>query len=78
MSSARVNALPGKDKIDAFMQRFQSALSHCVQKGFLVDDCFALIWKETLEEIGLANPYRPTVYRELWNWAREQLQNHQG
>lgn len=78
MASSQLSGEAGRDKIEEFIPRFKSALSRCVQKGFLVEDCFTLIWEETLEEIHLGNWCRMTLYQELLNWARQQLDTSPG
>lgn len=54
-----------------FRVRFKHALSRCVRKGFSVEECFGLIWEETLEGIELAEASQSDLYNELILWARD-------
>ena len=36
---------------EAFRQCFQRSLSSCLRRGFSVEECFGVVWEETLDEI---------------------------
>ena len=55
---------------DQFRARFKIALSGCLQKGFLLEECFGVIWEETLEEIALSETAQRTLYAELLEWVK--------
>ena len=55
---------------DQFRVRFKHALSGCLQKGFLLEECFGVIWEETLEEISLSEKAQSTLYAELLEWVK--------
>lgn len=77
-SSSQVSELSGNttgERIDEFIERFKTALSRCVQKGFHVEDCFGAIWDETLHEIELSNRTRAAVYHQLISWANQALRS---
>jgi len=58
---------------EQFRTRFKQALSGCLHKGFLLEECFGLIWEETLDEISLSEKEQRTLYEELLAWvARRQ------
>ena len=55
---------------DQFRARFKHALSGCLHKGFLLEECFGVIWEETLEEISLSEKAQRTLYAELLEWVK--------
>ena len=55
---------------DQFRARFKHALSGCLHKGFLLEECFGMIWEETLDEISLSEKAQGTLYAELLEWVR--------
>jgi hypothetical protein len=55
---------------EKFRTRFKQALSGCLHKGFLLEECFGLIWEETLEEIRLTEKEQRTLYSELLEWVK--------
>ena len=55
---------------DQFRARFKHALSGCLHKGFLLEECFGVIWEETLEEISLSEKAQSTLYAELLEWVK--------
>ncbi len=55
---------------DQFRFRFKRALSGCLHKGFLLEECFGVIWEETLEEIALSEKAQRTLYSELLEWVK--------
>ena len=55
---------------DQFRTRFKLALSGCLHKGFLLEECFGVIWEETLEEISLTEKAQSTLYAELLEWVK--------
>lgn len=54
-----------------FEIRFKRALSRCVKRGFSVEDCFGMIWEETLEAIYLTDETQSEIYTELISWAKQ-------
>lgn len=59
---------------EKFEQRFRCALAQCVNRGFQVEECFGLIWEETLEEVELSFREQNELYPELIEWARRWIQ----
>ena len=55
---------------EQFRVRFKHALSGCLHKGFLLEECFGVIWEETLEEISLSEKAQGTLYAELLEWVK--------
>ena len=55
---------------DQFRFRFKRALCGCLHKGFLLEECFGVIWEETLEEIALTEKAQRTLYAELLEWVK--------
>ena len=55
---------------EQFRSRFKQALSGCLHKGFLLEECFGLIWEETLDEISLSEKEQRTLYEELLAWVK--------
>ena len=55
---------------DQFRARFKRALSGCLHKGFLLEECFGVIWEETLEEISLSEEAQSALYAELLEWVK--------
>jgi hypothetical protein len=55
---------------EQFRTRFKQALSGCLHKGFLLEECFGLIWEETLDEISLSEKAQRTLYAELLQWVK--------
>ncbi len=55
---------------EQFRTRFKHALSGCLHRGFLLEECFGLIWEETLEEIALSDKQQRTLYEELLEWVK--------
>jgi hypothetical protein len=56
-----------------FRTRFQHALGSCLQKGFLLEESFALVWEEALEEIVLSQAEQRDLRQELLEWAEAQI-----
>jgi len=59
---------------EQFQTRFKQALSGCLHKGFLLEECFGLIWEETLDEISLSEKEQRTLYEELLAWVKTHIQ----
>ena len=57
---------------EQFRARFKHALGCCLQKGFLLEESFALVWEESLEEILLSPVEQPDLRQELLKWATTQ------
>ncbi len=55
---------------EQFRVRFKQALAGCLHKGFLLEECFGVIWEETLEEICLTENEQRTLYAELLEWVK--------
>ena len=55
---------------EQFRTRFKQALSGCLHKGFLLEECFGVIWEETLEEISLSEEAQSALYAELLEWVK--------
>ena len=56
-----------------FRFRFKRALSGCLHKGFLLEECFGLIWEETLDEISLSEKEQRPLYEELLAWVKTHI-----
>jgi len=61
---------PPVSEKEHFRQRFRCALIQCIGKGFHVEECFGMIWEETLEEVELSCREQNELYPELIEWAR--------
>lgn len=59
---------------DQFRQRFQCALSKAVKRGFHVEECFGVIWEETLDEVELCFREQNELFPELIEWAKGWMQ----
>ena len=59
---------------ERFTVKFKQALAGCLQKGFLLEECFGLIWEETLDEISLPENEHRTLYEELLAWVKTHIQ----
>lgn len=57
---------------EQFRARFRNAMGICLQKGFLPEECFVLIWEETLGEITLPQIEQRELREELIEWVRAQ------
>ena len=55
---------------EQFRVRFKHALSGCLHKGFLLEECFGVIWEETLEEVSLSEKAQSMLYAELLEWVK--------
>ena len=55
---------------EQFRTRFQHALIGCLRKGFLLEECFGLIWEETLDEVALSENEQRALYEELLSWVK--------
>ena len=64
----------GSEAREQFRTTFKHALSGCLQKGFLLEECFGLIWEETLDEISLSEKEQRTLYEELLAWVKTHIQ----
>lgn len=56
---------------DAFRARFKRSVSQCVRRGFSMEECFGVIWEETLEVVCLSEEAQADLYNELIAWARQ-------
>ena len=65
-----VEFFPVISKKDAFRERFRCALLQCVRRGFQVEECFGLIWDETVEEVDLSFRDQNEMFPELISWAK--------
>ncbi len=55
---------------EAFRRHFQRALRGCTRRGFSVEECFGLIWEETIELLPLSEADQGQLYEEMIAWAR--------
>ena len=55
---------------EQFRTRFQQALTGCLRKGFLLEECFGLVWEETLDEVSLSENEQRALYEELLLWVK--------
>jgi len=58
---------------EQFRTRFQHALGSCLQKGFLLEESFALVWEEALEKTVLSQAEQRDLRQELLEWAEAQI-----
>ena len=61
---------PESGEQEQFRARFQRAFCRCLQKGFLPEDCFGLIWNEALEAASLTEADQRQLQEELREWAK--------
>jgi hypothetical protein len=74
LAARKPKAKPAESEARAqFRTTFKHALSGCLQKGFLLEECFGLIWEETLEEISLPEKEQRTLYEELLVWVKTRM-----
>lgn len=59
-----------KESTEEFRTQFQRSLKKCVAKGFSVEECFGVVWEETLERIPLSDSQFRKLYEELIGWAK--------
>jgi len=59
-----------------FRTEFERAIFQCTKWGFSIEECFGMIWEETLEKITLSEDSQPHVYNELIEWAKHQANFH--
>ena len=64
---------PDTDKKDVFRERFRCSLQQCLRHGFHVEECFGVIWDETVQEVGLGARDQNEMFPELIVWARRFL-----
>ena len=75
LTARRTKSRPAElDVTEQFRSRFKQALSGCLHKGFLLEECFGLIWEETLDEISLSEKEQRTLYEELLAWVKTHIQ----
>ena len=60
---------PARNK-ESFRQCFQSSLASCLRRGFSVEECFGVVWEETLEEVELSEEEQGVLYEQLIRWAK--------
>jgi hypothetical protein len=58
---------------EQFRTKFKQALAGCLHKGFLLEECFGLIWEETLDEISLSEKEQRPLYEELLAWVKTHI-----
>jgi hypothetical protein len=56
-----------------FRVRFQRSVRSCVKRGFSVEECFGMVWEETMEEVRLSDADQPPLYEKLIKWAKTSL-----
>ena len=61
------------DDKQAFQLMFQRSLRRCVERGFSAEECFGIIWEETLEKIDLSDAEERALFSEMIHWARTRL-----
>jgi hypothetical protein len=71
--SKLLNPPLGKER---FRTRFQRSLLTCLDKEFSVEECFGLIWEETLETCALSDSEQLELYHELLEWAKSLRKSH--
>src|SRR5436190_2187836 len=60
---------------EQFRARFRHALGRCLQKGFLLEDCFGMIWSEAMEAMPLTEADQSELLEELGDWAQAQRES---
>jgi hypothetical protein len=68
--SARAD-VPSQALKAAFYAEFQRSLKQCIFHGFSVEECFGVIWEETLEHVRLEDTHQSQAYEDLISWARQ-------
>lgn len=63
---------------EIFEQRFRCALSQCVRRGFQVEECFGVIWEETLEQVEISFREQNELYPNLIAWAKRWIRSDGG
>jgi hypothetical protein len=62
------------DAKEQFQQRFRCALLQCMRRGFQVEECFGVIWEETLEEVELTFREQNEIFPDMIDWAKRWMQ----
>lgn len=65
------SVVPARECQEEFRDQFRRSLRKCVQMGFSVEECFGVIWEETLERTNLPESEHARLYTELIAWAKE-------
>lgn len=65
---------PPVDARELFRRRFRCALANAVRRGFQVEECFGVIWEETLDEVELSFRDQNDLFPELIDWAKQWVQ----
>jgi hypothetical protein len=68
--SPAMNLVPFPGKKEIFRERFRCAIEQCVRHGFQVEECFGVIWEETLEEVEIPFREQNELFPELIRWAK--------
>ena len=68
--SPAMGFFPVISKKEIFCERFRCALLQCVRRGFQVEECFGIIWDETVQEIDLSYREQNELFPELIGWAK--------
>jgi hypothetical protein len=56
---------------EEFRKKFQRTLRRCAQKGFSIEECFGIVWEETVEGTRLPESAQAELYEEMIHWARQ-------
>jgi hypothetical protein len=59
-----------KSARELFRSKFQRSLRECLRHGFVIEECFGLIWEETMDDVCLLENEQSEIYEELIAWAR--------
>ena len=62
--------MTAKEGREEFRSQFRRSLRKCMQMGFSVEECFGVIWEETLERTNLPESEHAGLFAELIAWAK--------
>jgi hypothetical protein len=68
----------GREDKHEFRKHFQRSLKRCAAKGFSVEECFGIVWEETLDRNRLSEPDQKELYDELILWAKRKAFESEG
>lgn len=56
-----------------FRVKFRHSLRRSVERGFSVEECFGVVWEETLEKVNLSDSDQRILFAEMIEWARRRM-----
>ncbi len=67
-----MDMLQMSDRTNQFRSRFCAELARCLQLGVAAEECFGVIWQETVDCVGaLSEMDESRLYWELISWTKD-------